>query len=279
MRITCWGSRGSIPVSGPDFNRYGGDTTCLEIRSADDDILIVDAGTGIRLLGNTLFTENRRRFNFLFTHAHWDHLMGFPFFKPLYCENVELQIFKCPFPNRYVTKMISSVMAPPHFPLRFSDLKAQITYLDACPKRFEAGSVAITPIALSHPNSGFGYKFSENGKSFVFLTDNELKVKHPKGLPYSAYLEFVRDADLLLHDAEYTPAEHLQKMEWGHSAYTDALELALQAGVRRFGLFHHNQERTDAQLDAIVADCRQRVAAAGKQMECFAVAAGMHLEV
>jgi hypothetical protein len=201
MRITCWGSRGSIPVSGPDFNRYGGDTTCLEIRSADDDILIVDAGTGIRALGNTLFSQDRRRFNFLFTHAHWDHLMGFPFFKPLYRDNVELQMFKCPFPDRYVTQMISSVMAPPHFPLRFSDLKAQITYLDACPGRFAAGSLAITPIALNHPNGGFGYKFSENGRSFVFLTDNELKVKHPKGLPYSAYLDFVRDADLLLHDA------------------------------------------------------------------------------
>ena len=90
MRITCWGSRGSIPVSGPEFNRYGGDTTCLEIRTVNDDIIIVDAGTGIRPLGNKLFRENRRRFNFLFTHAHWDHLMGFPFFKPLYRENVEL---------------------------------------------------------------------------------------------------------------------------------------------------------------------------------------------
>ena len=279
MRITCWGSRGSIPVSGPEFNRYGGDTTCLEIRTVNDDIIIVDAGTGIRPLGNKLFRENRRRFNFLFTHAHWDHLMGFPFFKPLYRENVELLMYKCPFPDRYVTKMISSVMAPPHFPLRFSDLKAQIIYMDACPTRFAVGSVEITPIALNHPNFGLGYKFCENGRSFVFLTDNELKVKHPGGLPYGAYLDFVRDADLLFHDAEYLPAEHLQKMEWGHSAYTDALELALQGGVARFGLFHHNQERTDAQIDAIVADCRRRIAEAGKKLECFGVAAGMHFDI
>jgi ribonuclease BN (tRNA processing enzyme) len=135
------------------------------------------------------------------------------------------------------------------------------------------------PIALSHPNGGSGYKFIEAGKSFVFLTDNELGYIHPGGLPFADYLDFCGGADLLIHDAEYTPQEYKTFIEWGHSAYSHALDLAHQAGVKKLGLFHLNQERTDINMDIIVKDCRQRIAVKGHKLTCVGVAGDMVFEV
>jgi phosphoribosyl 1,2-cyclic phosphodiesterase len=275
MFIKCWGSRGSIPVSGKDYLKYGGDTTCLEIRTKSDDIIIVDAGTGIRRLGNRLIKEKRYKYNLIFTHAHWDHLMGFPFFKPIYFQQSKLSMHRCPFHSKFVETVLSKVMSPPNFPVKYSEVKAQIDYTDACPTTFEIGSITIEPIPISHPNNGSGYKFIEDGKSFVFLTDNELDFVHPGGLTYQDYLKFSTGADLLIHDAEYTPGEYKTTVEWGHSVYTRTLELALEAGVSKLGLFHLNQDRTDQEMDKIVETCRQSVAEKGSNLECFAVAADM----
>jgi len=272
MYIKCWGSRGSIPVSGKEYLKYGGDTTCLEIRSESGDIIIVDAGTGIRRLGNLLMAEKCFQYNFIFTHAHWDHVMGFPFFKPLYSQHARLQMHRCPFHSKFVETILSKVMTPPNFPVRYSELKANIIYEDACPATFQIGSIQITPIPISHPNSGSGYKFIENGKSFVFLTDNELGYVHRGGLQRKDYTAFCLGADLLFHDAEYTPEEYTESKAWGHSTFTDALELACEAGVKKLGLFHLNQERSDLSMDKIIESCRQRIAEKGNHLECFAVA-------
>ncbi|MBU0987126.1 MAG: MBL fold metallo-hydrolase [Proteobacteria bacterium] len=275
MYIKCWGSRGSIPVSGTEYLKYGGDTTCIEIRTKSDDIIIVDAGTGIRRLGNQLIEENRYKYHFIFTHAHWDHLMGFPFFKPLYFKQAEFTMHRCPFHSKFVETVLSKVMSPPNFPVKYSDVIARIEYLEACPMTFQIGSVIIEPIPISHPNNGSGYKFIEDGKSFVFLTDNELDFLHPGGLTYKDYLKFSEGADLFIHDAEYTPEEYETTREWGHSAYTRTLELAMEAGVGKLGLFHINQERTDQQMDKIVETCRQRIAEKKSALECCAVACDM----
>ncbi|UCH20513.1 MAG: MBL fold metallo-hydrolase [Deltaproteobacteria bacterium] len=279
MYIKCWGSRGSIPVSGKEYLKYGGDTTCLEIRTKSDDIIIVDAGTGIRRLGNQLIKEKRKKIHFLFTHAHWDHVMGFPYFKPLYFKNSEFSMHRCPFHSKFVETILSKVMAPPNFPVKYSDIKARMTYEDACPAEFEIGSVNIVPIPLSHPNCGSGYKFIEDGKSFVFLTDNELGYTHPGGLAYTDYMEFCSGAGLLIHDAEYTPQEYKIFREWGHSVYTDVLKLADEAGVKKLGLFHLNQERTDKAMDSIVKICRQTIAEKGQRIKCFAVKGDMTFEL
>lgn len=279
MYIKSWGSRGSIPVSGVDYIKYGGDTTCIEIRTKADDIIIVDAGTGIRRLGNQLIEENRFKYNFIFTHAHWDHLMGFPFFKPLYFEQSEFIFHKCPFHSKFVETILTKIMSPPNFPVQYSEVKAQIKYLDACPTTFEIDAMAIEPIPISHPNSGSGYKFTEDGKTFVFLTDNELDFVHPGGRMFKDYLEFSAGADLLIHDAEYTPQEYENTVGWGHTVFERALELALEAGVGKLGLFHLNQERTDKQMDEIVDICRQRIAAKGSDLECFAVGSDMAFEL
>ena len=275
MHIKCWGSRGSIPVSGKEYLKYGGDTTCIEIRTKSDDIIIVDAGTGIRRLGNRLIEENRYKYNLIFTHAHWDHLMGFPFFKPLYSKHSEIRLHHCPFPSKYVEDMLSRVMAPPNFPVRYSELKANISYDEGSPAEFQIGSVTVVPIPISHPDNGSGYKFIEDGKTFVFLTDNELGFVHPGGLYCKDYLEFSSGADLLIHDAEYTPEEYKTTIEWGHSSYTDVLDLSFRAGVKKLGLFHINQERTDSEMDKIVETCRQIIADNKSNLECFAVASDM----
>lgn len=279
MLIKIWGSRGSLPVSGKKYLKYGGDTTCVDIRTKSGDIIIIDAGTGIRRLGNQLADEKCFDFNFILTHAHWDHLMGFPFFKPLYFKRSTIRIHRCPFHSKFVETILSKVMAPPHFPVKYSDIAAQMSYSDACPTEFEIGSVSVVPIALSHPNGGSGYKFIEDGKTFVFLTDNELGYIHRGGLPFEDYLKFCSGADLLIHDAEYTPEEYKTFMKWGHSVYTDALDLAQQAAVKKLGLFHLNQERTDKEMDKIVIDCRKRIAANGSNLACVGVAANMEFEL
>jgi len=279
MIIKIWGSRGSIPVSGKEYLKYGGDTTCVEIRTKSGDVIIVDAGTGIRRLGNQLADEKCYDLNFIFTHAHWDHLMGFPFFKPLFFKKFNIQMHRCPYHSKFVETILSKVMAPPYFPVKYKDVTARMTYPDACPMDFEIGSVTVVPIALSHPNGGSGYKFIEDGKSFVFLTDNELGYVHPGGLEFKDYLKFSSNADLLIHDAEYTPQEYKTFVDWGHSVYTDALDLALKAGAKKLGLFHLNQEHSDRQMDDIVKDCRARIADQGSNLECVGVTGDMEFEI
>jgi len=275
MEIRCWGSRGPIPVSGAEYVKYGGDTTCMEIRTQDDQIIIIDAGTGIRRLGNQLLEEGRFVYDMIFTHAHWDHLMGFPFFKPLYVKGTEIRLQGCPFAQKFVETMISKVMSPPNFPVKHTDVQARILYEPVCPETFEIGTVTAKPIRLSHPNEGNGYKFTEGDHTFVFITDNELDFCHPGGLSLDAYLEFSTGADLLIHDAEFTAEEYKITKRWGHSVYTTALELAIRAGVQNFGLFHLNQDRTDPAVDQMVDACRKIVKEQEAKVNCFAVGSGM----
>lgn len=275
MFIRCWGSRGSIPVSGKEYFKYGGDTTCIEVRTRSGDIIVVDAGTGIRRLGNALLEEGCHKVHFLLTHAHWDHLMGFAFFKLLFVDHAEIHMHRGPFHLQFMRKIISKILAPPNFPLRYADIKAKMIYNNGGAEQFEIGSVTVIPIPISHPNAGKGYKFIEDGKSFVFLTDNELGFIHPGGLALPGYLEFCRGVDLLIHDAEFTPAEYGKSIQWGHSTYVDALKLAFEADAQQLGLFHHNQERSDDAVDAILADCRRIIADRKSRLECVAVSAGM----
>jgi phosphoribosyl 1,2-cyclic phosphodiesterase len=279
MIVRFYGARGSIPVSGKEYLKYGGNTTCLEIRTKDDEVIVVDAGSGIRTLGHRLISENRFQYTMIFTHAHWDHIMGFPFFQPIYSTKTRITMYGCPFAQASVKQMISKIMAPPNFPVRFEDIRADIVYHEACEESFAIKSMSIAPIPLSHPNQGVGYRFTEEGKSFVFLTDNELAFKHPGGADFQDYRAFSAGANLLVHDAEFTEEEYKKTKTWGHSAYRDALRLALEARVRKFGLFHHNQERSDEGVDEIVADCRKIVSSSNEDLECFAVHQGMEIEL
>lgn len=279
MIVRCWGARGSIPTSGQHYLRYGGNTTCLEIRNSRDDILLVDAGSGIREAGNALLAEGCHEFTLILTHAHWDHIMGFPFFKPLYSHKTSITIWGCDFAQHSIRDMLARVMSAPYFPINYDDIHANVFYSESCNGAYKLGDMNITQIALSHPNQGTGYKFSENGKSFVFLTDNELGFRHDGGMAYEDYLEFSRGADLLIHDAEYRDEEYPKRRGWGHSTIEQAVNLALDAGVGQLGLFHHNQDRLDAEIDDMVARCRQIIRERKSALQCFAVHQLMELAI
>ena len=279
MKIKFWGARGSIPVSGKAYIKYGGSTTCVEVSSRRGRPVIVDAGSGIRLLGKELMKNPSNDLEMLFTHSHWDHVLGFPFFAPIYSKRTRIRIMGCSFTSDPVREIIAKTMQPPGFPVKFEEIAARFDFSSLCSGGCEVGGMQVLPIELSHPNNGLGYKFCESGSSFVFLTDNELNYLHPGGRPAEDYLAFSRGADLLVHDADYTDAEYPRRRTWGHSTWQQALDLALRAEARALGLFHHNQDRSDAELDRIVAECGRRSRRAGSKLKCFAVKEGQEIKL
>lgn len=270
MLIKCWGSRGSTPISGKQYLKYGGDTTCIQVTAQSGETVIIDAGTGIRQLGESL--GSKATCHLLLTHAHLDHVSGFNFFKPLFHSDSVVEIQNSCFSGVTVENILNTLMSPPLFPITPKDLKATVRYRTDLTGTFSIGSLGVETIALNHPNGGFGFRFTEADRRFVFLTDNEIGFDHGEGAGLDDYICFARDADLLFHDAEFTPDEYRLRRGWGHSTYTDALDLGLRSGVKRLGLFHLNQNRTDRQLDQIQADCRARIKSKGATLDCFAVA-------
>lgn len=279
MKIKFWGARGSIPVSGKHYIKYGGSTTCVEVRSQKDDLVIIDAGSGIRLLGKELLKNSHHNFNMLFTHSHWDHVLGFPFFAPIYNKKTRIKIMGCSFSSGPVREIIAKTMQPPGFPVKFEEISARFEFSSICSAGCEISGMQVMPIELSHPNNGLGYKLIESGKNFTFLTDNELGFVHPGGKEVADYVAFSRGADLLVHDANYTPAEYPRRKTWGHSTWEQALDLALKAEVRALGLFHHDQDRYDSEVDSILAECSRRIRRAGSKLKCFAVREGQEIKL
>ena len=277
MDIKCWGSRGSIPVSGDQYSKYGGDTTCIEITAKSGETIIIDAGTGIRRLGNSLIEREINQYYLLWTHAHWDHIQGFAFFRPLLFSRIKIMIQDRKFYDFYTRDILKKVMELPFFPIGLGDLKADIKFDTTLNDKFNIGSVKVETIPTSHPGSGLGYKFIEDGKSFVFLTDNELGADHPGGMGFDAYLNFSQNADLLFHDGEYTKDEYKQKKYWGHSSIQDLLDLALNANVKKLGLFHLNQDRTDDQMDKIISECQADIKKKNSTLDIFAVPCNMEI--
>ena len=276
MRITVWGCRGSLPIPGRNTIRYGGNTTCLEIRLNDNTLIILDAGSGIRRLGRELLAEQDLTEMYLFlTHAHWDHLMGFPFFRPAYSSKYRIHVRGGPRAKRSLEKFLKHQMQPPYFPVPFDVMKAKFDFAAGDPKKRSIGSAEIVPIRLSHPNGGYGFKIIEAGRAFVFLSDNELDFEHEGGMTRDEYIDFSKGASLLLHDAQYTDEEYRSKKGWGHTKLSSAIELSIKAEVERFGLLHHDPERTDDHMDALVALSQERITQANRKIECFGVKEGM----
>lgn len=279
MDIKCWGSRGSISVSGDQYLKYGGDTTCIEITARTGETIIVDAGTGIRCLGKSLIERNIDQYYLLFTHAHWDHIMGIAFFRPLLFSKVKIMIQDRKFAGISTKDVLNEVMKQPFFPIGLKDLNADIKFEKGLNTAFSIGSIAIESIPISHSGGGFGYKFIEGDKSFVFLTDNELGFDHPESVGYDAVLKFVQDVDLLFHDGEYTKDEYKRKIGWGHSSIQDTLEFALKAKVKKLGLFHLNQDRTDDRMDKIIKECQSDLKKRNSALDCFAVPCNMEIHL
>ncbi|MFH1240803.1 MAG: MBL fold metallo-hydrolase [Pseudomonadota bacterium] len=257
MNCRFWGTRGSIAVPGTDTTVYGGNTTCLEITLGSGRKVIVDAGTGIRALGEHLSSLSQRvDLHIIFTHIHWDHVLGFPFFRPIFEANSNIYIDGFPTCMKGLKAIFANKMGDGFFPVKFEDLKAQIEYLDALSHgSLDIDGTLIDTVPLQHPQGGYGFRFREGKKTLVFITDNELTEEAWKGRHPDDYVEFCKGADILIHDAQFTPEEVAEHRGWGHSDYVSAFGLAQKACVKRLVLFHHDPSRKDRELSSIEARC------------------------
>jgi phosphoribosyl 1,2-cyclic phosphodiesterase len=282
MRFKVWGARGSIPVSGSEHDRYGGDTTCLEVTTSAGDTVILDAGTGIRRLGIDLLERADRpaTIHFFLTHAHWDHVMGFPFFKPIYRREYTLRLHWCTYAQESIRSFFKEAMHPPFFPVNLDDIAADLHFSRECADVTEIGPLTVRAFPLNHPNHGFGFRLEENMKSAAFFPDNELGYAHPGGKTFEDYAEFLSGVDWLIHDGEYLRKEYEDfSRGWGHSVFLDTVRLATKAGVKGLILWHLNQERTDDQIDAMVEEARRAARAGGAKLEVLAASTGLTLDL
>ena len=281
MRIKFWGTRGSIAVPGRDTILYGGNTTCLEVTLESGRVVIIDAGTGIRPLGDKLTAESETLdVHLLITHIHWDHVLGFPYFGPLYKPSIHLKIDGYPTCMNGLRSTFDNKMGDGFFPVKFADLKAKITYLETLRHRpLEVDGTLISAAPLHHPQGGFAFRFKEGNKVFVFMTDNELREDGWKGRNLKDYVKFCKGADILVHDSQYIPAEIEGRREWGHSDYVAAFSLADKAGVKRLVLTHHDPARTDLQVTALTAECKGLAEAKGSGLVIEAAVEMSELEL
>lgn len=221
--------------------------------------MIIDAGTGIRNLGDALKASGVHvDIHLLITHIHWDHILGFPFFAPIYDPETRIRVDGIPTCMKGLRYTFDNRMGDGFFPIQFDQLKAKIEYLDTLQHGpIEVDGAVIDSIPLQHPQGGFGFRFSEGEKTLVFITDNELTQEAWAGRHPEDYARFCEGADTLIHDAQYTPDEVGLRKGWGHSDYVSTFELGARAGVRRLILFHHDPTRRDRDIAAIEHLCRR----------------------
>ena len=278
MRITFHGVRGSVPTPGPSTVRYGGNSVCVEVQLADGTLIVLDAGTGIRELGKKL-GGHRAPIHMLITHGHWDHIIGLPFFGPLYDKDSEVVLHPVTPKARAATRN-PIIFDGEHFPVRFSDLPAKIDRCEHGPEDFRIGSARIRHIDLNHPGGASGFRIDdEGGASLCYLTDNELD---PPGTPATTSADLARfasNASLVIHDAQYLPEEMPAKRGWGHSTVPEVLELGRMSGARRLVLHHHEPERDDTALDKIAAFCTEWSKAKAPAMEAIVGREGLTFDL
>ncbi len=251
MKVRFWGVRGSIPVPGPDTVRIGGNTPCVEVQTADREVIILDAGTGIRLLGLDLAQRSMERLMavLLFSHTHWDHIQGLPFFSPPRVRPNRLVILGEQRVDKRLEQILADQMADAYLPFTLDDLNADLLIKEVYDgeKIVVGNATSILPRRLLHPGGVFGYRITCQNSTVVYASD----VSHPTGGPGTNMLELAQDADLLIHDAQFTPEEKQERPNWGHSSWIEAIQAAQQANVRRLVLFHHDPMHTDDQLEEI----------------------------
>jgi phosphoribosyl 1,2-cyclic phosphodiesterase len=244
LDLTFWGVRGSIPTPAAENLGYGGNTACVTIRYPDQPLLIFDAGTGIRALGNTL--ADNSSFHLFLTHFHWDHIQGIPFFAPLQHPDCTATIHSSAEPAA-LERILAAQMLPPYYPIA---MPRKLVYRQNEPTATRIGDLAIRPFPLHHPNGATGYRIESPDASIVYASDHE----HGNAVADSTLRDYAQNADILIYDAQYTPEEYEHRQGWGHSTWREAVQLARSATVKQLILFHHDPARTDQQLDAIVRE-------------------------
>jgi len=285
MLVRFWGVRGSIPAPDRDAWRYGGNTPCLELRDPDGQLFILDAGTGIRDLGRQWLSEFKTpglHANLLFTHYHWDHIQGLPFFAPLFDERSEVRIWGPKQGKVDLERILREQMNPVVFPVPLEQLDAKLTVTHVEPGSFEVGGFVVRAMTLRHPGTTFAYRLvpRSGGPTVVYVTDNELGPggSYHEGPRWRRELTaFADGADVLIHDAMFTTEELDRHRGWGHSSHAEAVKLAAEAAVKKLVLFHHKPERHDAGMDALVAEARTLAAEMARDLVVEAAVEGVTL--
>ncbi len=281
MKLRFWGTRGSIAVPGKDTIRYGGNTCCVEITTETGTKIIIDAGTGIRPLGVYLIEQGADvNIHLLMTHKHWDHIQGFPFFDPAYIPSSKISVDGAPGCMKGLRAIFDRKMGDGFFPLTFEQLQADIQYLDRIRTGpVEIGGVKVDTIPLHHPQGGFGFRFRENNRTLAFITDNELSDAAWEGTKPADFIHFCKDADLLIHDAQFTPEEIDRHRGWGHSDWASTMDLGLKAGVRELILFHHHPPRKDDEIEVIESRCKDFALKSRSDMLVHAAREGYEIHI
>jgi len=296
MKVKFWGTRGSLPTPGKDTVRYGGNTPCVEVRLPHEELVIFDAGSGIRGLGDALMTRGESVKAFLaISHPHWDHIQGFPFFKPVFISGNEFTIIGGETRGVSLRQMIASQMDKAYFPVQLNELKAKINFKPIKEETIRVFNAGLSSIYVNHPTFALGYRLSVAGRSLVYISDNEpfdrevakslrnvdkhvvQRYLEVRGDPNQRIFDFARGADVLIHDTTYTPEEYVNHVGWGHSHYLFSLKIADEAGVKQLILFHHDQTHDDDKVDEIVQKCRKEIKTRGYRFECIAAAEGLEL--
>ncbi len=261
MKITFYGTRGTMPVADPNYTRFGGNTACILVAFSTGRVAILDAGTGIRKLGNDLLRSSHEQFgniSIILSHTHWDHIQGFPYFELAYDPRRNFTISICGKGRmgKDLKSIFSTQMQNDFFPVSLEEMGAKFTFLQPDITTYEHPSgIKLEASKHSHRGDAYGYRIEEGGKTLVYCTD----VEHKDGIDPNV-VALSKNADLLIHDAQYTPDELKVKRGWGHSSWEQAIEVAERAGVKKLALFHHDPEHNDTFLLNMEIECRKRFA-------------------
>ncbi len=281
MRVRFWGVRGSIATPGPTTLKFGGNTSCVEVR-AGGHIIILDAGTGLRLLGKHLqseFGEQPLDLVLLLTHTHWDHIQGLPFFLPVYNPRNRLRVVGYEGARYGLQSVLNSQMEHPFFPI---GLPTNVAIEETRELSFGIGPVRVEAARANHPGHCVGYRVTFGGRSMAFFPDNELRVK-PPGAPVNgrnqSVAEFVWGVDVLVMDTQYTRKEYEDHVGWGHGCMEEVVGLALDSGVKQLFLFHHDPEHDDQKISDMVTSARAFVAERQGELKVDAAREGLMVEL
>lgn len=279
MTLTYWGTRGTLPVPGPDSLRYGGNTSCISIETEGEPLLIFDAGSGIKKLSNHLMANRKGRLTakILITHPHWDHINALPFFTPLYIQGNEIEIMGSRHGDANTYQTISAQMDYVYFPVTIREFGARVFFRDLGEESFDIGNFRIDTLLLSHPGNCLGYRVSHEGRSVCYITDNEIFPKDSSSYNpefNSRLAEFVRGTDILIADTTYLDQEYPSKVGWGHSCVREVVELADRAQVKSLHLFHHDPDQDDDAIDRKLSQAREHLSRMESAVDCICPAEG-----